>query len=345
MGGPGPPIHFAPTMHLVRARKLLIAAAVAGTALTGVPATAPAATAPPVVVSLTQASGSRASYFQVTGRPGRTISAGKLIIRNRTHRRVRVFVDRVDALTATTLGSAYKVRGLAIHGPTRWTRLSPKRVVVGPRGRVTVRVRVRVRRGARPGDYLSGIGVQTSGKRKVSKVRTNVAVSSVQRYVVGLEVKLPGRRRPHVVLSGARVERQPSGVVFQLHARNTGNVILEGVKGSIRVSRDGRTVARVPILPGTFVTGTAIDYPAPARREQPRAGTEYRVKATMVYPGGTAKLDRTVRFGKVAARTQERFGGPKVDSGSSGWWLWLVVVAAALGALAGAYRLGARRTG
>jgi hypothetical protein len=322
----------------------LTLATVAATALVAAAAPAQAATAPPIVVSLVQTSGSAANFFEVTGRAGRTVSAGKLIIRNRTDKRVRVLVDPVDAVTATTLGSAYKVRGLAIHGPTRWTRVSRKRFYVGPHGRVTIRVRVRVPRGARPGDYLTGIGVQTGGKGKVTKVKSNVSVSSIQRYAVGLEVSLPGKRHPHITLTGARVERQPSGVVFQVHARNSGNVILKKVTGSIRITRGGRTVARVPISPGTFVTGTSIEYPAPARREQPRAGTEYRVQATMRYAGGQAQLDRTVRFGKAAAKTQEHFGGPKVDSGSSGWWRWLLIAAAALGALYGAYRLGTRRT-
>jgi hypothetical protein len=327
--------------HLIR-RAPVLAAAAAAVAAAAVPAHA--ATAPPIVVSLVQSSGSPASFFEVAGRPGRTVTAGKLVIRNRTHKRVRVLIDPVDAVTATTLGSAYKVRGLAINGPTRWTRVSRKRVYVGPRGKATIRVRVRVPKRARPGDYLSGIGVQTSGRRKMTKVRSNVAVSSVQRYAVGVEVALPGARHPRIDLTGARVERQPSGVVFQVHARNSGNAILKNVKGSIRISTSGRTVARIPILPGTFVTGTSIDYPAPARREQPKSGTEYRVHADMVYAGGHATLDRTVLFGKAAAKTQEHFGGPKVTAGSSDWWLWLLVAAGALTALFAAYRLGRRGT-
>jgi hypothetical protein len=307
---------------------------------------AQAASAPPFVVSLQQASGSSASFFELSARRGHSVAAGKIIVSNRTGRRIRVLLDPVDAQTATTLGSAYKVRGLSIHGPTRWTRLSRKRVFIKPHGRVAIRVRVSVPRRARPGDYLSGIGIQTVAKRKAKKVRSNVAVSSVQRYAIGLEVKLPGKRRPHVSLTAARLERQPSGVVFQVHARNTGNVILQKVTGSIRVSRGGRTVARVRILPGTFVTGTSIDYPAPARREQPTNGTEYRVQATMRYPGGTARLDRKVRFGKAQAQAQEHFGGPRADSGSSSsWWLWLLIAAGALAGVGGAYRLGTRRAG
>src|SRR3989442_9164806 len=134
-------------------RRTLTLATVAATALVSASAAAQAAAPPPIVVSLVQTSGSAASFFEVTGHPGRTVSAGKLVIRNRTGKRVRVLVDPVDAVTATTLGSAYKVRRLAIHGPTRWTRVSRKRAYVGPHGRITIRVRVRVPRSARPGDY------------------------------------------------------------------------------------------------------------------------------------------------------------------------------------------------
>jgi hypothetical protein len=331
-------------LHRSTLRRTALAAALGTTLVLCGGAAAQAATAPPIVVALKQASSSSASFFEVAGRRGHTVTAGKLVISNRSGRAVRVLVDRVDALTATTLGSAYKVRGLAIHGPTRWTRLSRKRVTIGPHGRATIRVRVRVPRRARAGDYLSGIGVQTQGKRKVTKLGSNVSVSSVQRYAIGLQVKLPGARRPQVVLTKAGVKRQPSGVVFTVHARNSGNVILKNVTGTIRVSRGSRTVARVPVGPGSFITGTAIDYPAAARSEQPSASTEYRVRATLRYAGGTAHLDRKLLFGKREARAQQDFGGPRVGSGSSTWWRWLVIAAGALAGLAGAYRLGTRRT-
>src|SRR5436190_7160543 len=121
-------------------------------------ASAGAAPTPPMTVAVHQAAGPPASYFQLRAGPGRQALAGTLEVRNRTRRRITVLLDPIDAVTASTLGSAYDVRGLSIEGPTRWTRLGSRRVVLPPFGRTNVAVSVRPPRGARPGDYLSGIG-------------------------------------------------------------------------------------------------------------------------------------------------------------------------------------------
>jgi hypothetical protein len=197
---------------------------------------------------------------------------------------------------------------------------------------------------ARSGDYLSGIGIQARVPPRVTKLRSNVGVASLQRYVVGVEVKVPGPRRPKIVFTGARVERQPSGTIFLLEARNTGNVILQSVRGAATVSRGDRRVARAVIGPGTFVTRSAIDYPVPARAEQPREGDVYRVRATMRYRGGIARLDQRVRFGRKQAVAQEHFGGPPARSerSSSSWLPW-TIGAAALAALGAAFAALIRR--
>src|SRR4051812_15713062 len=86
-------------------------------------ATATAAAPPPMTVALHQASHAPLSYFQLLARPGRPMSAGTLELRNRSGRPITVLLDPIDSVTASTLGSAYDVRGLAIHGSARWTRL------------------------------------------------------------------------------------------------------------------------------------------------------------------------------------------------------------------------------
>src|SRR3954453_22660031 len=155
------------------------------------PGAARAAPAPPMTVELHQASGLPVSYFLLQARPGRHVSAGTLELRNRRARPITVLLDRIDAVTATTLGSAYEVRGLSIHGPARWTRLARRRLVLRPHARTKVAVDIAPPKGADPGDYLSGIGVQARGQED-AKTRGNVAVSSTLRYAVGLEVRLPG---------------------------------------------------------------------------------------------------------------------------------------------------------
>src|SRR2546430_15783223 len=89
-----------------------------------------------MTVTLHQPSGLALSFFKLPAKPGAQISAGTLELRNRTARRLTVSLDPIDAVTASTLGSAYDVRGLTVHGAARWTHLASRRVVLPPRGKI-----------------------------------------------------------------------------------------------------------------------------------------------------------------------------------------------------------------
>jgi hypothetical protein len=299
------------------------------------PATpASAAPAPPFIVIPQPAAGAPASYFQIHAGPGHTTRAGVLLLRNATSRKLNLLVDPVDGLTATTLGSAYADRGSAAHGSTPWTMLSARRITLAPRGSATVAVAVAVPSGTTPGDYLSGVAIQAAGAPETQRLRSNLSISSVTRYAVGVEVMVPGPRSPRITLTGASLERRPAGLTFLLDASNRGNVILTGVTGSILVTKGSRTVASTVIGPGTFVTRSSIVYPLTAPREEPAPGTVYRLRAVMRYRGGVARLDRYLTFGFKQAVVQQHFGGPKVTSSGSVPWLVLALVALAAAALA-----------
>jgi hypothetical protein len=310
--------------HRVKARTGGVAALVA----LACAAPAVAAPPPPMVVEMHPASGGTGSYFDLSARPGRRAIAGTLELRNRLDRKVRVALDRVDGLTASTLGSAYRLRGSKIHGPTRWIRLSKGRVTLPPRGKATVSVSVSPRKRARAGDYLSGIGVQALGRRAQTKTRGNLAIASIQRYAVGVLVRIPGPRQPLIRFTDARVQREPAGVAFFASAANIGNVILQGVRGRVTITQGDRIVARKPIGPGTFVTGTSIHYPVLVAGERPAEGTVYRLRAFMRYRSKIARLDTRVRFGSASAQRQAEFGKAVRDSGSGFLTLLLALVAA-----------------
>jgi hypothetical protein len=303
-------------------------------ALALVPSGAAAAPSPPMVVAVHPASGGISSFFDVRVQPGRQTLAGTLEIRNRVNRPITVLLDRVDGLTASTLGSAYRVRGTSIKGPTRWVSLSKRRVKLPAHGRTSVRVTVTPPDRARPGDYLSGIGVQARGERDESSSGGNLAISSVQRYAVGVQARVSGPRHPMIRLTHARVEREPAGVTFYIHGRNPGNVILKDVRGRQLITKGNRTVAEGAMGPGTFVTGTSIAYPVLVPDEQPREGTIYRVRAHLRYRGGIARLDTLVRFGRAAAVKQAQLGGPEVPESDSNGLPLAAILAAAIGAAA-----------
>ncbi|MEA2451243.1 MAG: hypothetical protein QOG63_3175 [Thermoleophilaceae bacterium] len=297
-------------------------------------ATAAASAAPAVTVAVHPASGPSTSYFTLSSPAGGTATAGTLELDNRRKRRAVVRIDPVAALTASTLGSAYGVAGSAISQQAAWMGLPTRRLVLAPRATVRLPITVAVPRGVAGGDYLSGISVEALGQHHEARMRGNIAVSSIQRYAVGMLVKVPGPRTPLIRITSARIAREPAGLTFYLHARNSGNAILQNVRGRLLITRGRRTVARAPLGPGTFVTGTSIDYPLLVAREQPREGASYRVRAVMRYHGGIARFDNKVRFNHTAAQAQQDFGGrPATDGRSGGISTWLVMASGALVAM------------
>jgi hypothetical protein len=275
---------------------------------------ASAASAPPVAVSVQQSSGVTGNYFKVNGRPGQTSRAGSLKLKNQTGKSITVVLDPVSGLTASTLGSAYGLRGSKASGSATWIVLGQRRVTLGPRAGTRVPVSVSVPSDAGPGDYLAGVGVQSQGPGKV-QTEGNVAIASIERYAVGIETMLPGPRNPQIKLTGVGLNREPAGVTFTIKGRNAGNVILKNVKGSATVSEDSDVVARRTLGPGTFVTDTSIAYPLLVSSLQPSQGTAFRVQAELRYRGGVARIDKVVQFGAIDAKRQQQYGGPQASSG------------------------------
>jgi len=287
--------------------------------------TAPAgsAAAAGLIVVPTPASGPPLSYFKLAVEGGQSVQAGSIELRNPTARRLRVALLPVNGQTIDTLGSTYATAGSRARGSTRWLRLGQARVTLSPGQSALVPVSVLVPSGVRPGDYLSGVSVEALNQQEQTVKRHGASIASVVRYAIGVEVSIPGPRSPAIRFSGAGLQRQPAGLVFLLDARNAGNVILQNVKGAALVTRGNRVIARVPLGPGTFVTGTSIAYPVPTPHEQPPQGTIYRVRAYLRYAGGVARLDTLVRFGRAAALLQQEYGGPRASpagsGGISGW--------------------------
>jgi hypothetical protein len=271
------------------------------------------------------------SYLRVQAQPGQTEQAGAIELLNPTDGTLRVALAPVDGKTLDTLGSSYSPSGSGAHGSTRWLQLDRRTVELAPHAHELANVTVRVPRGAAAGDHLSGISVeQLEQAEQTRSSGRGTATASVVRYAIGVEIALPGARRPSIHFSGAAIRREPAGLVFELGVRNAGNVILQGVRGSVRVTRDGRTVLTRPIPPGTFLAGTSISYPVPAFGQQPLEGTRYRIQATLRYTGGVAKLNRSVTFGHRAAVAQQSFGGPAAASSGGDWWKLALVIAVIL---------------
>jgi hypothetical protein len=320
--------HDRPTV--VRARRLaLVLAGSAAAALAGggAPVPALAATGSAQLRVIPEPAGRGAlSYFKLRAARGIIANAGRIGLHNAGREPVTVLLTPVAGQTIDTLGSTYAAANARAGAVASWLVLGTRRLVVAPGARATVPVSVLVPRRAPAGDHLAGVSVEALGQRQEAG-GAGEAVASVVRYVIGAEVTVPGPRRPGIVFTGARVERQPSALTFLLLARNSGNVILPGVHGAALVTRGRRTVARLPLGPGTFVTSSRIAYPVPAPSEHASEGTIYRVRAYLIYQGGIARLDTLVRFGHRAAVRQGSYAAPHPHrGGGSGLPTWLLGV-------------------
>jgi hypothetical protein len=302
---------------------------------------ASAAGAPPqLAVIVQQANGESASYLTVPANVGARVAGGTIFVKNEDEHPVVVDVAPVSAETATNLGSAYALTNESRRGAASWLRTSVKHLSLEPGETAELRVDVEVPAQEADGQYLAGISIQARGQGEGVGKGGEVAVASAQRYVVGVQVNVGAERHSQLVFEGAAVEREPAGVTFLVGMRNSGNVILQNVRGRVEVERDGEPVIAAPIGPGTFVTGTAIELPVLAEKEDPPEGAEYRVRAVVHYEGGEAKLDETVTFGHEAAVRQEEFGGRPAGGEGFPWPLvaGAVVALALLFVAAAAYR-------
>lgn len=265
------------------------------------------AVGPVVELSIHQASGSPLRYFKVNVPPGSVASAGSLTVTNPTGHPVKVRLDPVNGLTDSMLGADYALAGKAPSEATRWIDLGARRLSIGPHSSSSVAVSLLVPASAKPGDYLSGIAVQSQERAQVARASHGMVIGETYRYVIGVEASVPGPRRGHIHFTGARVVRWPASVVFLLAASNDGNVILKNVYGDARITQGSRQVSSMTIPPGTFVSHTSIQIPLSTPREHPKAGTVYRVRAKLVYSGGIAYLDTYVTFGHHAAYVQSQY--------------------------------------
>lgn len=292
---------------------------------------ATAAAAPPqLAVTVQQASGEPVSYLTVQSDAGARSAGGTIFVTNEDHRAVTVDVSPVSAETAANLGSAYALDNEARRGAAAWLRTSVRHLSLAPGESAEVGLSVDVPAQEGDGEYLAGVSVQARGQNEGAGKDGGVAIASAQRYVVGVQVDVGSVRTPQLTFAGAEVKREPAGVTFLLEMENPGNVILQNVKGRVEVERDGRRIASMPIGPGTFVTGTTVEFPVLAENEDPPEGTDYRVRAIAHYEGGEATLDEVVTFGHEAAVRQEQFGGRPADSGG---FPWALVGAAVIGLL------------
>ncbi len=258
-------------------------------------------------------------YFIYEVVPGGT-SAGSLLVKNKSDKPLDVQLAVVPANTAKNGGSAFGTPDSGSKGPASWVKLDRAAVSLEPGGSGTVGFSVRVPATVRPGQYLAGIAAYKP-KAEVSKQVSNgndqaTAILDVQmRYVVAVQVDVPGAWRADLSIPEVGLVEQPSGVFLGVHIKNTGDTLLRP-SGKVRVQdHAGKTVLEQPIKMGTFVTGTEVQYPVPwPSVAQPGS---YNVRVELGYGDGkTATYDgeMTVEAPKETSAPQSQAKPQRVEA-------------------------------
>jgi len=251
---------------------------------------------PQIGVTIHQASGAVGGYFQVEAQPGQTVEAGTVEVVSSSNFTVLAQTNAVNGITNDMLGSDYGGMTQRPVGAASWLKLGGGIITIAPLSSTLIPVSIQVPSNAAPGDYLAGVSIYALNQ----DCADGDNFCSTTREVAGVEVQVPGPRKPAITLSGVKVEQRPQGVLLSLSAINPGNVILQNVTGSVVITSEGRVVKELTIEPGTFVSHTSIEYPillVPCLFCAPLDPTVYHVQATMTYAGGVANLSQDVTIG------------------------------------------------
>jgi hypothetical protein len=191
---------------------------------------------------------------------------GRVRLRNTGAEPVIVELRPVDAETAQTGGSAFAATEAKPVAAGRWIRLKEPRVTLASGEQVSVKFTVSPPPGTAPSQYLAGIAAYTpvAPDRAQNAAGANQAGAGITlqtRYVIGVQVDVPGEWVPSIRITGAEVLERMSSTQLGIAMRNDGDTFLKP-EGSVTLTNaDAKLILSQPIKLDTFVTGTEILYP------------------------------------------------------------------------------------
>ena len=141
----------------------------------------------------------------------------------------------------------------------------------------------------KPGQYLAGLSAieaantgATPTAAAAGQAGASVAVRT--RYVIAVEIDVPGDWTPSLRITRSALLDQPSGRVLGIALTNDGAAFLRP-SGSVTVTdAGGKTVLAQKIAMGTFVTGTSVVYPVAWPDDL--APGQYHVAVDLAYGDG-----------------------------------------------------------
>ncbi len=237
-------------------------------------------------------------------------TTGRVRLRNTGAEPVTVELMPVDAETAQTGGSAFTATEAKPVAAGKWVRLEESRVTLTSGEQVSVKFTVSPPLGTAPSQYLAGIAayIPVAPDRAPNAARANqvgAAITMQTRYVIGVQVDVPGEWVPSIRITGAEALEQMSGTQLGIAMRNDGDTFLKP-EGSVTLTNaDAKLILSQPIPLNTFVTGTEIIYPV-AWPGVP-VGGEYGVDVELNYAD-----DKVARYRGMLTIRDDAPGAPPV---------------------------------
>jgi len=204
-------------------------------------------------------------YFVYPLQPGAN-TTGAILVRNIGTAPITVHLATVDATTAQKGGSAFAEVGTTPAAVATWLQLDQASVTLDPKKQQKVGFTVHAPGEAKPGQYLAGITAyvadapSNSAKPQASGGFSSVVVTKT-RYVIGVEVDVPGAASSSLSIGNVKLLTYPSGTYLGVEMRNDGGMFLKPSGTLILNDSAGKQLLKQPIAMGTFVTGTDVTYP------------------------------------------------------------------------------------
>jgi hypothetical protein len=249
------------------------------------PATAPAVAAPsaPSATGFSLAPGRGPAATLLKGRPGETLSSSVRVL-NRSHRTKTIHLQVADIDTASSTGVSYATTHP--HRAGTWVHLDRHTIKVPAGTSTRVAFTVGVPQDVRGGAHYAGVvatdAAQMRGPRATRPAtgKRSFEVRRVVRMAIPVTISLPGPRTRNVVYSGATLNTDTGAPELRLALRNTGTLLIDGARISLRAERDGRSI---------------FTYKAAMAQVMPDGGFGYSVPWTGAAKEGDYRLVGTIK--------------------------------------------------
>jgi hypothetical protein len=250
-------------------------------------------------------------YYSLHLGPGSAMRQ-TLHLSNTSDSAAELHLAAVDATTGQKGSVAYGADDSTPAREGAWIHLDETVVHLPAKRAKDVSFEVRVPPAARPGAHVAGIVVfaprTTTSQSAGSSGSAGAVVVVESRRAVAVQVILPGRIDPLIVISAMTTEARPDGLNVIVAMANQGYGL---TKGSGRLAISGPTTFAKDFSIDTFLPETEIRYPIPWSKTPPD-GT-YHAHAVVDYGDKHATFDADLVVGAAErAALQNRVAKPTV---------------------------------